>query len=210
MELSSCRELLDHQSGVVSRRQLLSHGCSDADIRRLVRRRELARVHTGVYVNHTGPLTWSNRAWAAVLFHWPAALAAESAIDRAGGVIHVAIDSRRTATPLVGVRVHRLRGLDERVQWHLGPPRVRVEDAVLSLCADASSRVEALARATDACRRRLTTPSRLARELEHRRRVKHRGWLLDVLQEAHDGVQSTPSTSVTGWSWSSTGGSGTS
>ena len=40
----------------------------------MVRRRELVIAHPGVYVNHTGPLTWEQRAWVAVLACWPAAL----------------------------------------------------------------------------------------------------------------------------------------
>ena len=190
MDLRGCREQLENQSGVVSRRQLVEGGANDADIRRWVRRKELRRVHTGVYVNHTGPLTWSNRAWAAVLFHWPAALTHESAVNRAGDVVHVAVDATRSPSRLKGVRVHRLVGLASRVQWNLGPPRVRVEDALLSMCSRTDSRVDALALVSDACRRRLTTPGRLAAELARRPRVRHRRWLLQVLQEAADGVQS--------------------
>ncbi len=68
-------DLFEFQHGVISRRQVLDADGSDADIERLVRRREWARVHDGVYVNHTGPLTSFQRAWAALLRHWPAALA---------------------------------------------------------------------------------------------------------------------------------------
>ena len=190
MQMSELRDLLDQQDGVVARRQLLERGATDADIRRWVRRRDLTRVHTGVFVNHTGPLTWVNRAWAAVLFHWPSALAHTSATNRAGEVIHVAVDSSRTATPLPGVRVHRLVGFDARVAWNFSPPRVRFEDALLSVAADAPDRVGALAVVSDACRRRQTTPARLAGTLAERDRVAHRHWLLPVLQEAADGVQS--------------------
>ena len=190
MELRVFRDLLEHQSGSVSRRQLVEGGATDADIRRWIRRRELRRVHTGVYVNHTGPLTWTNRAWAAVLFHWPAALTHESAVNRAGDIIHVAVDAARSPTRLAGIRVHQVVDLQARVQWNLGPPRVRVEDALLSMCSRSGVRVEALALVSDACRRRLTTPGRLAAELSRRPRVRHRRWLLQVLQEAADGVQS--------------------
>ena len=62
MDLSCLSALLSQQSGVVSRRQLLRAGLTDNDIARLLRRRELARVHSGVYVDHTGPLSWLQRA----------------------------------------------------------------------------------------------------------------------------------------------------
>jgi Transcriptional regulator, AbiEi antitoxin len=80
MDRARLDSLVAEQEGVVSRRQALACGLTDNDIARLVRRREWARVHDGVYVNHTGPLTWLQRAWAAVLFHWPAALAGSSAL----------------------------------------------------------------------------------------------------------------------------------
>lgn len=81
---------LDHlllvQSGVASRRQALEAGLRPHDIRRLLRRREWAVVHPGVYVDHTGPLTWRQRAWAAVLYAGAgAALDRESAIRAEAG-----------------------------------------------------------------------------------------------------------------------------
>jgi hypothetical protein len=51
--------------------QVLAHGGTDDDIGRLVRRRRWSIVHRGVHVDHTGPLTWDQRAWAAVLRHAP-------------------------------------------------------------------------------------------------------------------------------------------
>lgn len=75
-------ELLELQSGVIARHQVLVNGMAEHDIRRLLRRREWSTVHPGVYVNHTGPLTFLQRAWAAVLLAWPAALCHQTAIPR--------------------------------------------------------------------------------------------------------------------------------
>ena len=72
--------ILKAQTGVISRRQVLDCGLDDSDIARLIRRREWARVHDGVYVDHTGPPSWDQRAWAAVLFHWPAVVSGRSAL----------------------------------------------------------------------------------------------------------------------------------
>ena len=72
--------LLRDQDGVVARRQLLSlPGTDRTVVARLVRRRELVEVLRGVYVEHTGPPSWQQRVWVAVLWAWPAALAAQSA-----------------------------------------------------------------------------------------------------------------------------------
>ncbi|MFD4325120.1 hypothetical protein ACFWQC_10825 [Nocardioides sp. NPDC058538] len=54
------------QDGVATDAQLTAGGLTRIDIERSVRRNELRRVHPRVYVNHTGPLTWEQRAWAAV------------------------------------------------------------------------------------------------------------------------------------------------
>jgi hypothetical protein len=61
---------------------------------------------------------------------------------------------------------------------------------LLGLCAGAPTRSSALTIASDACRRRRTTPERLLRELEARPRLRHRAWLRGVLLETATGVQS--------------------
>jgi hypothetical protein len=50
------------QAGVISRRQALSAGLEPHDVRRLLRRREWALLHPGVYVDHTGTPSWLQRA----------------------------------------------------------------------------------------------------------------------------------------------------
>lgn len=184
------RELFDRQAGVVARRQLHEIGLDDSAIRRLVRRKELVRVHRGVYVNHTGPLSWLNRAWAAVLFHWPAALCAISAVNLSGDVIHVAVNARRTATRLPGIRVHRLSDFDTRVLWNLSPPRDRFEEAVLDVAAEAPTPSAALAVVADACQRRRTSPRRLSEALSRRTRTGHGSWLRRILADVEGGVLS--------------------
>jgi len=53
--------LLVAQGGVVSRSQVLGAGLDDAYIERRLRRREWAKVHRGVYVDHTGELSCLQR-----------------------------------------------------------------------------------------------------------------------------------------------------
>jgi hypothetical protein len=62
LDAPALASLLRGQSGIVSRRQVLELGGSDADIAARLSRREWARVHPGVYVDHTGPLSWEQRA----------------------------------------------------------------------------------------------------------------------------------------------------
>ena len=126
--------IITEQSGVISRRQVLGAGLNAPDIKRLLRRQDWAPVHPGVYVTHTGSPTWQQRAWAAVLFSWPAALCHESALRAGDGpgrrnvdesLIHVAVDRPRNVVAPEGIRLHRMTGFGDRVLWNLGPPRVR-------------------------------------------------------------------------------------
>lgn len=189
--------LLSLQSGVVSRRQLLASGHAPHDVRRLLRRRDLSLVHPGVYVDHTGPLTWLQEAWAAVLLFEPAALSHDSAlrahVDRGGrphpsGVIHVAVDRERGRVSVPGIRVHRTTGLSGRVQWNAAPPRVRLEEALVDLAAGASDDLAAVAVLADAVQARRTTALRLRATLVARERVARRAFLVGVLTDIADGT----------------------
>ena len=176
MDHHALRELMSDQDGVISRRQADKLGVTPADIRRLIRHRQWARVHPGVYVNHTGERTWQQRAWAAVLFAAPAALCGGSALRAANGpghrdhddegVIHVAVDHTRTVVTPVGVRAHRLVGLNSRAQWNRCPPRLRIEEAVLDVAAAATDDFSSIAVLADAVQSRRTTADRLDEAFE--------------------------------------------
>lgn len=125
-------DLLVRQDGVIARWQVLACGHPPAYGARKLRRREWVAVHPGGYVNHTGPLTWQQRAWAAVLACAPAALCGESARrahegpgrrDHDDSVIHLAVDRDRHLGAPAGTRLHRVAGFADRVAWNLGPPR---------------------------------------------------------------------------------------
>lgn len=194
--LRPMEEVLAGQSGVIAWRQLITLGVGHHDIRRLVRRRELVPLMRGVYVTHTGPPTWEQRAWAGVLRYWPAALSHTSALradNLAGqwppGVV-VAVDRNRSLTPTPGVRLHRVAGLDGRVQWSARPPRVRLDDALLDVAAAASTDVGAIAVLADAVQARRTTATRLLATLEGRRRIARREFLAGVLLDVEQGTGS--------------------
>ena len=205
MDDSALAAVLRRQSGVVGRRQLRSMACRPHDIERMIRRRELIRVHPGVFVEHTGPLSWPQRAWAAVLALWPAALCAESALHaeyvddpepgrRTGRdadlLIHVAVGGDRKLVAPRGVRLHRLIRLQERVLWNQLPPRLGIEDAALDVAATATTDFAAFEVLADVCRSRRTTPNRLAAALAQRSRIHRRGWLSAVLTDLAAGSTS--------------------
>ena len=164
--------LLALQSGVVSRRQLHDAGLEPHDLKRLLRQRDLVRLHDGVFVNHTGAPTWLQRAWAGVLLAWPAALSHDSAIRAADGpgrsgrddrTIHLAVDRRRSLAVPAGYRLHRLARLDDKVQWNTTPPRVRIEEALIDVAAEKSDDFDAIAALADAISARRTTAGRICR-----------------------------------------------
>jgi hypothetical protein len=189
--------LLMNQSGVISRRQVLAAGEKPHDIRRRLRNREWAVVHPGVFASHTGPLTWQQRAWAAVLSAGHgAALCLQSALrahegkGRAGQddrLIHVAVARDRSLIAPDGVRLHRMVDLPGRVQWNRSPPRIRYDDTVLDLAARAG-RLDSIARLADACGTRRTTAARLRDRLDERKRIANRDWLRSVLSDVADGT----------------------
>jgi hypothetical protein len=192
-------QLLRLQAGVVARRQVLAAGLAPHDIRRLLRRHHWAAVHSGVYVEHTGPLGWQQRAWAAVLYSWPSALYGESAMraargpgrrdDNAGGLVHVAVDrARGRLTEPGGVRIHYLARLAPRVQWNLGPPRLRLEEAALELAASAATDFRAIALLADVCQSGRTTPARIRETLRARQRSPRRKLLDATLEDVAAGT----------------------
>jgi hypothetical protein len=190
--------ILQQQDGVISRAQVLAQGGGDADIRRMIRRREWARLLPGVYVDHTGAPTWRQRAHAAVLYAGPgAALDRESAIRADAGPgwrgcpdeapVRVAVTLDRSVVELADVRVRRVSGLQGKVRWNLSPPRLRTEEAVLDLASGLSDHhalIEALAAPV---RARCTTAQRLLDALEMRKRVARRALMADVLRDIRDG-----------------------
>ncbi|ANH40267.1 hypothetical protein I601_3869 [Nocardioides dokdonensis FR1436] len=187
------------QHGVVSRRQVLAAGARDVDVERLLRRRTWARALPGVYVDHTGPLSWEQRAWAATLLHDPAALAGASSL-RAFGIRTGAAEERAPIDLVVaharrvddppGVRTRRLRDFDAQVQSHLSPPRQRLEPAVLTVASSARDDDRAVAVLADACQLGRTTPDRLSAALASMTRLPRRRLLVDVVADVAAGTMS--------------------
>jgi hypothetical protein len=188
--------VLVQQDGVVRRAQALDGGMAPHDIRRMIRRNEWAIVHPGVYVDHTGPLPWLQRAWAGVLSVWPAALCGESALRAVEGpgrrdrdqTIQVVVEHHRRVTAPTGVRLRHSGRLDERVLWNAGPPRLRYEEAALDVAIEAVREFDAIAVLADAVQSRRTTARHLVQSLASRDRVPRRAWLESVLTDIADGT----------------------
>ena len=198
MDLEAYADLLALQSGVVSRRQLFDDaGCQLHDLQRLLRRRDLVRVHAGVFVDHTGDLTWLQRAWVGVRLAWPAALAHDSAIRAADGpgragrddsLIHLAVARDRHTSVPAGYRLHRVAGFDERVRWNASPPRVRIEEALIDVAVRKTDDFGAIAVLADAIQARRTQAVRIRAALDGRARAPRRDFLSGVLADLEHGT----------------------
>lgn len=178
--------------GVVTRDDLTMAGLSRSDIDRLVRRKGLRQVHKRVYVDHTGPLTYDQRVWAAVLAVAPAVICGRTLIspDPAEKVIHVAVEASRHLRAPDGVKVHRVTGLDAVAQWRAVPPRMRREDAVLLLVHEAETELDVVRLLTDAARDRAIGVRRLKEAERRRGRLHHRAFVVALLDDIATGVQS--------------------
>jgi len=194
---AALQTLLAEQDGVVTRAQVESAGLQPHELRRLIRRRELVRLHPGVYVDHSGRPTFVQTAWAAALLHEPCALAAETALRMIEGPgsrrpeepIHLVVDrDRHHHAPRPGIVLHRTAHLEERVMWHTGPPRQRYEEAALDVAARAGSDFDALAELSRAVQSRRTTAARLQEALSRRERISRRSWIDAVLADVAAGT----------------------
>lgn len=200
MDADPLTGLMRSQDGVISRRQVREAGLDDAFIERRLRRKDWARVHRGVYVDHTGRPTWEQRAWAAVLATWPSALCGESALVLDGlrpepaplrpTAIHVAVDQNRRVQEIDGIHVHRVTDLASSVQPGRRLPRVRLERALVDVASAARDEAGAIAVLADACQAGRTTPGRLTLHLRGRRRLPRRRFLLHVLEDVAAGAYS--------------------
>ena len=191
-------------------------------VARLVRRRELVEVLRGVYVDHTGPTSWQQRAWAAVLWAWPAALAGQSAWRAFEGPgrrsreverLHVVVERHRRLTAPPGIVLHRRSGFADRVLWNLGPPRVRMEEAVLDVALAAPDELGTIAALADAAGGRRTTSARLRAALDGRPWVPRRaliGAVLDDVEAGSCSAAGSASAASAGWDASSAGWSASS
>lgn len=193
LDLEALQHLLVwRQSGVVARRQVLELGGDDNDIERMIRRRELTVVLSGVYVNHTGPLSRQQREWAAVLAYWPAALTRESALhNRPLDVVEIAVALDRKLVGTERIWIHRTPDFTRRVNWRGAPPTIDIEHATIDVMSSQIAKGD-VARAftllADICQTRRTSPQKIAATLASRERVSGRRMIAPMISDLADGA----------------------
>lgn len=181
------------QAGAARTAQLVALGADRAWISRQVSVGHWQRLHQGVVVTYSGPITWLSRAWGALLYAGPgAALSHESAAYRqeltptAPRFIDVTIPASRRVKPSRGVRVHLRRGQ----LLASGRPRTTWRgDTVVDLVATARSVDDAVGWV---CRgaRAGASPPEIADALARRRPFRNAGLLAEVVAEVAAGIES--------------------
>ncbi|NYI79600.1 hypothetical protein [Nocardioides panzhihuensis] len=181
------------QAGVASHAQLAAGGVTKVDMERRLRRKELRRVHPRVYVDHAGPMTWPQRAWAAVLYAGPAYLCWTSIEEPRGrddgAPIHVAIDHSRRIRPQDGIVIHRMKNMEQRAYGGV-PPRLAVEDNALAMAHEAKREIDAIARLAEVASRRYVTAATLRAALDRYPSVRRRSLIAGLIDDLEAGTHS--------------------
>ncbi len=106
--------LAERQSGAITVAQALARGVDRSWLERQVRQGRWQRVHRGVLVTWSGPLTWRARAHAAVLSAGPGAALSHRAaayqhemLDRPPRLVDVSVPHARRPRPTRGIVIHR-------------------------------------------------------------------------------------------------------
>jgi hypothetical protein len=181
------------QDGVATYAQLVAGGVTRVDIERRLRRNELRRVHPRVYADHTGPLTWTQRAWAAVLYAEPAFLCWTSLEEPkgrdVGDPIHVAIDRSRRVRPQDGLIIHRLADLAPRT-YGGNPPRLNVEDNAFLMAHEARNEIDAIAAFAQVASRSYVSAASLRAALGRYPSLRRRPLIAGMIDDMEAGTHS--------------------
>lgn len=180
--------------GVVLTSELKAWGADKAWIKRQVDGGRWQRLHRGVLVTHSGPVSWWARAWAAVLYSGPGTgLSHASAAIVHGwralgdGAIEVSVPRTRRVRTTPGLVIHHRMTMPPLTA---GLPAVVRAHAVVDLVACSRSDDDVVALLCTAVRHG-TWPDEILEALASRGRLRGRALLTDVLAGVTEGVEST-------------------
>lgn len=184
------------QEHVVSREQALGLGLSRHTLARLADDGLWQRVAPGLFVTHSGAVTWKSLAWGGVLLGGPGARLGGAAAGFEHGLldeeplpVEVLVPHGAPARSRLSWRFVRERPGTRDPRCTGSPPRLLVPDTVLDLCEGASPRaVEDWV--TQAVQNRLTTTRLIERALDRRSRHSRRRLLQELVREVADGAES--------------------
>lgn len=194
----SLRALAGDQAGVITRQQALTAGMSVGAIAAKIRFGRWRRVHPGVYVTFTGPMTREARLWAAVLAAGPGAqLSHQTAAeinrltDCLSPLIHVSIPASRRITAPDGVIIHLSSHLSQGWRFAHGiPPHTFAEETVVDLVQAATDVNDVIACVTGGFARRRLSEGRLTEVADARKKLRWRRDLGEIIRAGAGGAHS--------------------
>ncbi|MEU4563347.1 type IV toxin-antitoxin system AbiEi family antitoxin domain-containing protein [Actinoplanes sp. NPDC023936] len=196
--------ILRRQHGVISWRQARRHFTESA-IRHRIESGRWQRVHLGVYLTHTGPVTETAQWWIASLAVGngrPALLAGVTALRVLGlrvpgtpddaGAIHIVVPARMTEKdPPWNVIVHRSRYLSHADVCRTGAvPCTTAARSVVDAAQWALTDTAAITLVAAVVQQRVAGVEELAAALRARRRVRRRQVIAAALADAGGGSES--------------------
>lgn len=182
-----------HQADVLTTAQLVSQGVLASWVTYQVRAGRWQRVHHGVVVTHSGPISWRSRAWAALLYAGHGAVLSHEAAARLWNftrrepeLVDVSIPGHRRVRPTAGVVVHVRSTMPDAT----GGLRTttRAETAV-DLVAAARTVDDAVGWVAQAVRAG-AHPEIVLAVAQARTRFRHRGLVLDLLDSGDLTIES--------------------
>jgi hypothetical protein len=197
--LAAVAWLAERQAGLLTRRQLRGLGWTDGQVDHEVRYGRWHAPARGVLALQNAPLSPDQRLWLGVLHAGPAAVLSHLTAARCAGLrwhgdetIHVLTAKGDLVPPLDGFFFHQSRRQFRR--WGTadepGPPRLRVEHAVLLAAERDRSVRRAIGLLAASVQQGLTTPDQLLFAAPQIRKLRHGRHFLLALGDIDGGAQS--------------------
>jgi hypothetical protein len=191
------RTIAQAQHGLVSQRQLTELGVSRATVRNHLRAGRWAQRTSSVYSVTTGPLSWEQQLWRAVLHAGPGSLVGGLTAAKVHGLcgwdrdqITVLVDNDLSFDEFDGVRFFRTRRPLVEMRADSRLPLCRVAPAVLLFAAHEPNRRTGHGAVAATLQQRLTTVPELASWLQRFRPLKGAKGFRALLDDLGAGAQS--------------------
>ncbi len=191
--------LAARQAGLLSRRQLNDLGVDRFRVRNQVAARRWVELSPAVVGTTTGPLSREQRIWLGLLHAGPSAVLGDLSAAEVCGLrnwhreeICILVPWNLDLDDLpAGIRIARTRRpISVHVDPRGGPPRWRIEPAILHFAAYQRSRRTAQAVVAAAVQQQLTDPARLVVALEQMRPLRWATLFRRVIGDIAGGSQS--------------------
>lgn len=191
------RRLAEGQAGMLSQSQLTGLGVSRSFVRNQLQARRWAQRTSSVFSTTTGPLSWDQRLWQAVLHAGATALIGGLTAAELHGMknwsrdhVTVLVDDELSFEPLVGVRFFRSRRPLAGMRAARALPVCQLEPAILLFAGYEPSRRTAHGAVAATVQQRLTTPDRLGDWLARMKPLRRAPELRALLHDIAGGAQS--------------------